>query len=679
MSLRARMRDAFRTLMGYPEPVNGVMPDYPAHMLNHPFRLDPVSLDFAKAVRLIGTVRACVMTKAEDLASLPIIVERETASGWEPIERQDGNVVDVLAKGNPRQSGIEVRRDLQANFITHGNAYLVCETFGAKRVQELWVPVSHLTTVIPGPRRMPSAYIFTRGGREEAIPAENVIPWHDYNSEDEPVGMSALASVQLQYETRFDLIRLFQKVVRNGGVGAGYFKVAPGPGGTVQPLSESAKDAIRAGIKRVRKQMDSDMILDMLEFQKMGLTMNELQFIENTNLTDADICRALGVPPWLIGIKEGAKLGDAGANSQSDERIYWMRQRRTAELRDALFTERLGPKFGEKGVRFRTDFSAIIALNQPVLNSAQQVVALTGRPVITVNQALSMLGQPKSDDPAADVLYEKPDPMPFGAPPGAAPAAPATDPAQSDGKNAPPEPAKKQRFIDTPERAERWRAKDKLMKRYEAKFERAFVGLLRERFTELLRKLENNGIRAAHEKRAIDLDSIFAPDESDAERAQRIYESLIAERGAEAAREIGVELEVALQSQSVRQFILARKTYGLDGALNTTLDAVRASLADGVTKGEGLAELVARVNAARDSATQAQALTVARTEAVSAFNFATAEAWKQSGEVDSMEWLSARDSAVRESHAELDGKLSKLGEAFDNGCEYPGDPAGPMD
>lgn len=178
--------------------------------------------------------------------------------------------------------------------------------------------------------------------------------------------------------------------------------------------------------------------------------------------------------------------------------------------------------------------------------------------------------------------------------------------------------------------------------------------------------------------RAMDLDAIFGPEPEDGQRYQALYESLIAERGKEAAAEIGLELEIALQSQEVRRFILARKTYGLEGALDTMLESARISLADGISKGESLSELAARLVDKFDEFEGVNALRIARTETVSAFNFATAEAWRQSGEVESMEWLSARDSAVRESHAAEDGHTARLGEAFpETGCEFPGDPSAP--
>jgi HK97 family phage portal protein len=680
VTLRARLSAAWRALGGFPTPAGGdVVPNWPSWLLNHPYRLEHHDLDHAKAVRFVSIVRVCVLRRAEDIASQPVIFERETSSGWEPVARTKGNIVDVWYAGNPRQTGTEVIRDLHANYKTHGRAYLVAETFGMKSPSELWVLPSHLVRVVPGPRRMPEFYVYQRG-HEEAIPAENVIAWHDFQPEDLPVGASVLDSVQLQYETRYDLIRLFQKVIQNGGSAAGFFSVIQPTNGIPAVLKDSEKEAIAKAIRRGRKNPDLPTILDQLSYERMGLTMQELQLIESAKLADADICRAMGVPPWLVGIKEGAtghSGSSAGSSAQADERIYWMNLKVETDIRDRMLTEKLAPMFGEDGVRVRTDFSGVPAINAPLLNAAQQAVALCGRPPLSVNEVRGLAGLTPFDDPAADELYEPPIIVPVGDPTGEK--APADSPSDGDPAKDTKPAAKSKRFIDTPERAERWRAKDSLVRQFEAKFERAFAGLIRERKKKLLARIEDGGLRALKAKRTIDLDALFSPDPDEEAQIQGIYEDLIAERGAQAAREIALELEVNLQSRTVQRFIEQRKALGLDGALDTLMGRVRMSLAEGVGLNESLSELATRVGDLMDEARIGQALTVARTEVISAFNFASAEAWRQSGEVDQAEWLSARDSAVRPTHADADGQIAGLNEGFDVGgetLEYPGDPNG---
>jgi uncharacterized protein with gpF-like domain len=45
--------------------------------------------------------------------------------------------------------------------------------------------------------------------------------------------------------------------------------------------------------------------------------------------------------------------------------------------------------------------------------------------------------------------------------------------------------------------------------------------------------------------------------------------------------------------------------------------------------------------------------------------------------VEEKEWLSARDTHVRDSHISIDGEIVKMIDRFSNGLRYPGDPEGP--
>jgi len=66
---------------------------------------------------------------------------------------------------------------------------------------------------------------------------------------------------------------------------------------------------------------------------------------------------------------------------------------------------------------------------------------------------------------------------------------------------------------------------------------------------------------------------------------------------------------------------------------------------------------------------------IARTEVNRAFNGARFEQMKQAG-VSQMEWLTSKDSNVRETHVGLDGQTRLLGTPFGNGLLYPLDPGG---
>lgn len=676
------MRAAVRA---YAKPEGGAnVPGWRPEIIGHPFMLDPVTLDFPRAVRFVGIVRACVMRKAEDIASLPLVVERaKKGGGWEAVEREDGNVLDVLAKGNHRQSGLEVFRDAEAHYLTSGNSYIVAETFGGRLVQELWTLPSQLVEPVPGERRSTSTYVFLRGGRRVEVKAEFVIHRRDFNPDDDPIGMSRLQSVTLQYETRYDLARLIQKIVRNGGVAAGYYRVPLMPNGAPVSMAEPDKARLKAEIKSQHgiKNADAPKILNMVEFERMGLSMQELQFLELCSASDADVARAVGMPPWMVGIKEGGKLAGEAGNGGVDERLYWQNARTEVGFRDAQLSEQLMPLF-EKGLRLRTDMSHIVALNKPIVDVAQGLVALVGRPILSLNEGRGIIGQSKRDEPEADELHLPPPPT-FGAAPGEKPNAPAEP-------KDPEKPVAKQeaRSLEDEEvRTERWRGVDALMVRHQRKVHDGYRDLYRAVRSRILASLESSarqatgagqGYRASFH-RAIDIDAMFTPSPEDRDRIEAIYKALLKARGAEAFAEIALELELNLAAQTVRDFLARRVTLGLEGTLATTFQSARLSLAEGVGLAEGLSELAARMDKVFDDFEQGRLLTIARTETVSAFNFASTEAYAQSGEVEGMEWLSARDTAVRTSHAEADGQVAMLGAEFrvgDSLLQFPGDPAG---
>lgn len=656
------------------------MPDRSPTMIDNPFMLPPVALDFPSAYRKVGVIRACIDRVAEDVSGLPVVFETEARGGeFSALSRSTGNIVDVWHSANSQQTGIELARDMIAYRLISGNTYLVMDTFGTTRVQELWTLPSHLVQPVPGANRTERGYVFDRGGRREFVPAEYVIHWRAFNPDDEPVGAGELESVQQAYENRYDSGRLRQKMLRAGGMANGYFRRAGQDKRDVMPLNDVDRKAAERALTKMYGGIDSvgrAKIFDVWEFVQTGMTVDQLKLLESDAANDAEICRALGVPPWLVGIKEGNALS---TGSQQDERIYWQnRVKPLVEFRDRLMTERLCPRFGT-GIRMRTDFSGVLALQQPMLNAAQQVVALTGRPVMTTNELRKMLGLPLIADPSADALYEKPAASPFGLVDQPQPADAPASPVAQDGKPAADAAAKARRMIDGDAvREERRRVAGVNLSRFERKLSRAFADLLDAQRARIVAQLEAQGARGRG-VRSIDPEEVFQVSESEHEQLVRILTSLIEERGADALAEIAVAAEVTLSSERAAKWVLSQAQRALSLTEATTRQALRETIARSIESGESLSDLIGRVNDMPEFGL-ARSQTIARTESIGAYNFATRDAWEQSGVVEEVEWLSARDSAVRPSHDAADGDTAdSIGGVFTVGAStlrFPGDPLG---
>jgi HK97 family phage portal protein len=119
----------------------------------------------------------------------------------------------------------------------------------------------------------------------------------------------------------------------------------------------------------------------------------------------------------------------------------------------------------------------------------------------------------------------------------------------------------------------------------------------------------------------------------------------------------------------------------IKGINDTTKDALRSTLMDGIELGEGPQKLAARVGATFEQATGHRAMTIARTETVRAANWATTEAHRISGVVVQRQWINTADDRVREDHndsSELGangGQVVGIDEPFTSGgatAMYPG-------
>lgn len=103
-----------------------------------------------------------------------------------------------------------------------------------------------------------------------------------------------------------------------------------------------------------------------------------------------------------------------------------------------------------------------------------------------------------------------------------------------------------------------------------------------------------------------------------------------------------------------------------------------SAVTQGIMQGEGPRGIVARTAEIFNSNGSA-AMRAARTAVTGAQNAGRTASYRRANEMGldvEREWVATQDDRTRDTHAELDGEVRKVGEAFSNGCRYPGDPSG---
>ena len=111
--------------------------------------------------------------------------------------------------------------------------------------------------------------------------------------------------------------------------------------------------------------------------------------------------------------------------------------------------------------------------------------------------------------------------------------------------------------------------------------------------------------------------------------------------GEAAAAELGLGFDVT--NPEVVKWIKKHTGESIKSILDTTFDALKRTLAEGVANGESIPDLAARITAEYEQCKGYKAVRIARTETISATNQGSLEAYKQSGVVEKKEWLRGGD------------------------------------
>lgn len=158
------------------------------------------------------------------------------------------------------------------------------------------------------------------------------------------------------------------------------------------------------------------------------------------------------------------------------------------------------------------------------------------------------------------------------------------------------------------------------------------------------------------------LDPLFDLDD-EIKRLAALFMPILGDEINEAATE--AMLLVTAQSfdntdPAISRFIQRRSEKVSKGVNEETDKQLRNELVQGIGAGESIEELRARIEKVYGAAAGYRSERIARTETIRAENFASQEAWRQSGEVESKEWFTAADERVCEFCGPMDGKVVKL-------------------
>lgn len=623
--------------------------------------------------------------RATLLASLPLRLYRLDGNG-DRTEITEGPAVELFTQVNPHWTARRLWRMTELSLCQWGSCFWFLSLGGRSGLpREIWWAKPDRVRVIPHPRDYVAGFLYDSwlGGSELAF-KPNETAWLRYpNPLDEFAGLPPFAAAKLSADLAISATKSNNAMFRNGVQLSGI--VSPGEAATTWQEEEVKRfeEALARRFTGADKAHRTMVTSQQLKWQQMSMTPKDAEFIESLRLSLEDVSRAYGVPLDLLGGQR------TYANVEASERMVWTHTIvPEADFLAHEISEQILPMFGNLPRTQRPDLAEFDVSGVSVLQEDETAKWTIRKEQIqtgftTINRELEKEGEeplPWGDvwwAPTTLVPIESaalpepalPDPLPQAAerPQDEMELSEAPDDDTDETESAARRRRTRQVAYGSPEHEQRWRAFVGRTEPHEATVAEATVGLLRRQRQAVLANLRAErgaGTRSVAE-------AVEEP--FDLARWVRTFRTTIRPILREIVEDAGTAELAALPAVStvfdvkdpnvVKALYAQAQRFAVE-VNQTTWDALKASLGEGLTAGETMADLAERVEIVMAGRIRSSAETIARTEVTAAYNLGTLESWRQSGVVRAKTWLAALDSRVRDTHAAAHGQTVPLDADF---------------
>jgi HK97 family phage portal protein len=255
---------------------------------------EPVSL--ARAAGLTA-VWGCVALIAGTIASLPLVLYRRTDDGRE--RATDHPLYDVLhTRPNPVQNAMAFWEALVTALLLRGNAHALITRDDDGRVRALWyVHPDRVTVEVLKTGRL-RYKVTTPGGGPSTVPDGGMLHVCGPMSDDGYTGRSVITTFRETLGLGLAMERYGAEFFLNGATPSG---VLTSPRSLSPVAVTRLRDAIDAAHRGRGRRHRTLVLEDGVQFESVGVSHEDAQFVESRRFNTEEIARIFGVPPHLIG------------------------------------------------------------------------------------------------------------------------------------------------------------------------------------------------------------------------------------------------------------------------------------------------------------------------------------------------------------------------------------------
>jgi HK97 family phage portal protein len=654
-----------------------------------PFRqetgYDPAEIASTKLLTyatLSNAVYTCVRLRASLLSSLPLRFYR--VRGGERREVTSGPVVELFSRVNPFWTWNRLIEMIEWSLCLTGSAYVFLERGNGARLgppRELWWARPDRVRVLPDRDRYVRGFVYEAWGSEPIPFSPEETWWLRYpNPLNEYAGLSPLAAARLSADLAIAAtnanVGLFERGIQAGGF------LFPGPGQPdFSPQERKVlEEVLNREFKGARNAHRWGVFDREIGVKQLALSPKDAEFLGALKWSLEDVARAFGVPLDLIGGQRTYENVNAARLAVWTDTIVPEARFIATEI-----TEQILPMFSGQADVAEFDFSGVAVLRESEAERWQIAAGELDRGVITINEYRQQRGL---------------DPVPWGdawwAPSNLAPVATSQPPEPAQPAEQQPAPERMQRQhqapgslpYGSPEHVAYLARVAEVLDPHEERVRDVVQSLFRRQRQAILTKLSQVELeRDAHGMRLSAGDllaKIFAMPRWIKEFQRAAYTP----RGEEppegflppVAQDMGNATLASLDLAMAFDVLDPHVVRALEGQAQrfarevneTTWQALKSELSDGLANGEGIPQLMSRVqNVMQNRLFEAER--IARTEVVAASTSGSIEAARQSGVVAMKEWVATLDGRTRLEHFLAHGQRRKLHENFDvGGATGPG-------
>lgn len=533
-------------------------------------------------------------------------------------------------------------------------------------------------------------YEYNDGRNVLQVPAAKVIRFYLYNPYDLEHGLAPLQAAGIIANADYKASIWNRAVFDNAAI----------PYGLITPKVNQITD--KDAMVRVRDQIEQrhqgvskrgrlGAVNVALDFLELGMSHKEMDFPLLLDAATERILMVFRVPPTVAGVSKNSNYQEATRQAKQ----FWSNHLPTALYVAEMIKRRLCEPFGiAETPYFKTEAIKALIEDQESLSNQARNYWNMGVPFEQINSRLE-LGFDTKGHVALETSWG-----PFSlvnmddqALVDPAQSGPARGPVPGDTQNQPGDESTvaddptqgKMHLVQPPDNREwnrslSWRTLIGKVRDEEL----ILTKRLREHFyfqrTEVLAALRSaTTVKADSKPAEFQVEVVMYDEGKSAQDVQRrtapVFKSA-AEKGIESILgELRLTIDFSVLSPGVQQFLQDKSFEIVDLVDGPVAERLRFTLQEALSKGETIQQVADRVEEVF-KVQRARAERIARTEVAESFNAGRFETMKEAG-VQKIEWLTARDSRVRDSHVELDGDVVVVGDRFKNGLLYPLDPGGP--